>query len=183
MKAPFVKAFVIAAMLSAITIVALSIGVAWILVPAPRERFATRGFSFELARGWACTQEGTEFVCRNGKPPSDSILIMTMKHRSPEDTLSKYEQHLRAGMPMADGNGRAEVISIRRVVIGGADWVEGVFHGSEVPRYDTTYLAGITAEIGILFTMSVHKNFRDIRSKDLKSMAESLVIYQRPDRL
>jgi len=166
--------------LSAVTFCGLGIGAAWLLVPTPPERFATAAFSFDLAPGWSCMREATEYVCRLGKPPSDSVIIMAMKYRSADDILAKYEEHLRTPKPAVGGDGYAGIISIRRVTIAGSEWVEGILRNSEVHNYDTTYLAGNTAEVAILFTLSVHTKYRDIRAKDLRQMAESLVVYQRP---
>jgi hypothetical protein len=54
-----------------------------------------------------------------------------------------------------------------------------VLFGSEVPEYETTYLAGNTAEISLLVTFSVHKRYRAVRSEVLQSMMESIRFYQR----
>jgi hypothetical protein len=64
------------------------------------------------------------------------------------------------------------------VTIAGSEWVEGVLRDSEVHNYDTTYLAGNTAEVAILFTLSVHAKYREVRANDLRQMIESLVVYQ-----
>ena len=178
MNATFLKAFAGGVALSATTICGLGIGAAWLLVgPAP-QRFATAAFSFQLAPGWTCGREATEYVCHLGQPPFDAIVVMTMKYRSVDDSLAKYEEHLRAPMPAVGREGYAELISIGRPTIGGSKWVEGILRDSEIHNYDTTYLAGATAEVGILFTLSVHANYRDIRAKDLRQMVQSLVIYQ-----
>lgn len=173
MNGTFVKAFAGGVALSATTICGLGIGAAWLLAPAPPQRFATATFSFQPAPGWTCGRQVTEYVCRLGEPPSDAIVIMTMKYRSVQDTLAKYEEHLRTPMPAVGRRGYAEFISIERPIIGGSQWVEGVLRDSEVHNYDTTYLAGVTAEVGILFTLSVHASYRDIRAKDLRQMVQA----------
>ena len=162
------------------TICGLGIGAAWLLVPAPLERFATAALSFDMPPGWSCVREGTEYVCTLGKPPSDAIVIMGMKYRSADDTLEKYEAHLRTPKPAVGRDGYADVVSIERRTIAGSDWVEGVLRDSEVHNYDTTYLAGNTAEVAILFTLSVHAEYRDVRARDLRRVIESLVVYQHP---
>lgn len=102
-----------------------------------------------------------------------------MKYRSQTDTLASYEQHLREPMPAVGRGGNADLISLKRVTLAGSQWVEGVLRDSEVRNYYTTYLAGNTAEVAILVTFSVHERFRRARELDLRSMIESLVIYQR----
>jgi hypothetical protein len=178
MSQSFLKAFLAGLFFTAFAICGLGIGVAWLLVPSPPNRFSTAAFSFNLPRGWSCVREVTEYVCHEGQPPSDAIVIMTMKYRSPQDTLSSYEEHLRSPMPAVGRSGNAELISLKKVNIAGADWVEGILRDSEVYNYDTTYLAGTTAEVGILVTFSVHKIVRTARDNELRSMIESLVVYQ-----
>jgi hypothetical protein len=70
-------------------------------------------------------------------------------------------------------------VSLKRVLLAGADWVEGVRRNSEVKNYETTYLASLTAEAAVLFTFSVHEPAAPERRHELRSMADSLVIYQR----
>lgn len=179
MSAPFIKAFLAGLSLAAAVICGLGIGAAWLMVPPPPERFSTAAFSFDLPPGWSCIREVTENVCRLGKPPSDAIVIMTMKYRSAGDTMTSYEEHLRSPMPAVGREGNADLVSLRHVTIAGSEWVEGVLRDSEVHNYDTTYLAGNTAEVAILFTLSVHAKYREIRAADLRQMITSLVVYQR----
>ncbi len=154
-------------------------GGARLFVPTAPERFATAVYSFELAHGWKCTREGTEYVCSIGEPPLDAIIIAAMKYRGPTDTMSAYEEHLRSPRPAVGRDGMAELVSMRRQIIAGTEWIEGVLRDSEVHNYETTYLAANTAEIAILITFSVHERSRAVRYQDLRSMIESLVIYQR----
>lgn len=157
----------------------IGLGGAWMFVPAPPERFATAVYSFELAGGWTCAREVTEIVCRLGEPPSDAIIIATMKYRGPTDTMKAYEEHLRSPRPAVGRDGNAELVSLRREIIAGTEWVKGTLRDSEARNYETTYLAGNTAEIAMLITFSVHERYRAARSQDLRSMMESLVVYQR----
>jgi hypothetical protein len=151
---------------------ALAFGGAWLFVPSPPGRFATAVYSFELARGWSCIREGTEFVCRTGQPPFDSNILMTSKYRGPQDTMSAYEDHLRAPMPAVGREGNAELLSIKRVNLSGAEWVEGVLRNSAVAGYDTTYLAAFTSEIAMLVTFSVHEKVKTQRLPELRAMMD-----------
>ncbi|MER8522983.1 hypothetical protein [Mesorhizobium sp. M0220] len=180
MKSSSIKGFVMGMTVSGIAIGGLGVGIAWLLIPVPPERFATDRFSFNLPRGWSCHREVTEYVCQLGKPPFDATVVLTMKYRAQTDTLASYEAHLREAMPAVGRGGNADLISLKRVTLAGSQWVEGVLRDSEVHNYYTTYLAGNTAEVAILVTFSVHERFRRAREPDLRSMIESLVIYQRP---
>jgi hypothetical protein len=153
-------------------------GIAYLLVPEPARRYATATFSFAIPPGWACRRENLEHVCDNGNPPHDSIVIFTMKQRGIQDTFQAYEDHLRGPIPAAGGGGQSEFVSLKRVRIAGADWIEGVRRNSEARNYETTYLTSLTAEIAILFTFSVHEPASADRMRDLHTMADSLVVYQ-----
>lgn len=153
--------------------------VGYLTVSPEPEHFATSVFSFEIPPGWTCHREVTETICKIGAPPSDAIVIMAMKSRNKEDTLAAYEAHLRGPLPRADGRGDAHLISLRRISLGGMHWIEGRYEGSEVPNWETTYLAANTAEVGILITFSVHTNFRAQRAADLEKMARTIMVNQR----
>ena len=71
MSSAFFKAFVIGLLATGLGLGLLGLGGAWLLVPSPPERFATAVYSFELARGWKCVREGTEYVCTFGNPHTD----------------------------------------------------------------------------------------------------------------
>ena len=157
--------------------------VAQLLVAPPREQFFTSYFQFDLAPGWSCELEGTEYVCTPpGSAPHPAIVIMAMKERGDQDRLEAYEQHLRQPQPLnrADGSSAmSEVRFVRRTTLGGKEWVEALHVGSEVPNYHTYYLATTTSYLGILVTMSVHKDSADAFVRQLTEMMSSLIAYQR----
>ncbi|MCX5512990.1 hypothetical protein C3941_02095 [Kaistia algarum] len=179
MKRPFWLAFLATFAITAAVVTAGAIVVGRTVVPPPLERFATSAFTFSLPHGWTCRREGTEFVCRIGSPPSDAIVILTMKYRNAQDTLTFYEDHLHDPLPRVDGQGVAQLNSLTRRHIGGIEWVEGRVEGSEVSGWETIYLAGNTAEIGMLITFSVHPRARETRLPDLETMATTLVVNQK----
>jgi hypothetical protein len=153
-------------------------------VPAPRELFRAAPFDFELAHGWWCELEGTEYVCNPpGKPPYSAIAIIAMKERSDDDNLAAYRRHLEKPQPAgAAEKGTATMSQVRHVerrIIAGHEWVEALHAGSEIPNYDTYYLGTTTSHIGILVTMSVHKDHAAKYIAELRDMMGTLNIYQR----
>ena len=50
-------------------------------VPAPRELLRTAAFEFDLAPGWNCDREGTEWVCH---PPRQEA-VQRNRHHGDED--------------------------------------------------------------------------------------------------
>jgi hypothetical protein len=152
-------------------------------VPQPRDPFRTGSFEFDLAPGWWCERDGTEYVCNPpGKPPYPAIAIMAIKERGAGDNLGAYEIYLKEPRPVKDSAGHTtqSVVSyVRRVKLGHAEWVEALHHGSEISNYDTYYLATNTALLGILVSMSVEKSQETSYVRQLTAMMGTLNLYQR----
>lgn len=180
MNRSFLVAFAISFVSVGILLCGAGAGLAYLLVPGAPKRYATTIFSLAVSPGWKCRREYRDHVCNFGQPPFDSIVVFTLKQRGPQDTLEAYEEHLRGPIAAAGKNGgQADFVSLRRVRIAGTEWVEGTRRNSEVANYETTYLAGITAESAVLFTFSVHEPATPDRRRQLRTMADSLIIYQR----
>ena len=162
-------------------------GIGWatarLIVATPHDRFLTSYFEFDLAPGWSCELDGTEYVCRPaGKPPFPAIAIIAMKERNNQDRLEDYEAHLRARQPITMKSGEtkmSEVRSVERKMLGGKQWVEGLHAGSEIPNYLTYYLARPPPPWAFLspcrFTGTAPTNTRI----ELDDMMSSLKVYQR----
>jgi len=153
-----------------------------IALPPPRELFRAAGFDLQLAPGWWCELEDSEYVCSpDSKPPYPAIAIIAMKERSDTDNLAAYEQHLeQVQQAQAGGKNTTEMfqVPVHRRVIAGHKWVEALLSGSEVPNYDTYYLATNTSYLGILVTMSVHKDHTKEYVGQFQEMIGTLDIYE-----
>jgi hypothetical protein len=157
-------------------------GITQIVLPTPREVFRGPAFDFELARGWWCELDETTYVCTPpGKPPHAAIAIIALKQRSSSDNMQAYEEHLRKPRTSEDpdkGSGQVpEIRYVNRRTLGAHDWVEALHVGSEVPNYETYYLATNTSYLGILVTMSVHKDSADRYIAQLREMIRTLNVY------
>jgi hypothetical protein len=154
-------------------------------VGPPRDPFRTGAFEFDLAPGWQCELDGGEYVCDPpGPPPRRAIAIIAMKERSDQDSLDKYEEHLRQVHPASATEEPAagktsEVRYVKRVKLGQSEWVESLQAGSELPNYDTYYLATVTSLLGILVTLSVERASETGYIKQLNEMMSTLNVYQR----
>jgi hypothetical protein len=180
----FLTTLLIALLVTAVALGGAGYTVTQIAVPTPRDVFRAAAFEFDLAPGWWCELDETEYVCNPpGKPPLAAIAIMAMKERNEKDTLNDYEEHLRQPQSAATGDnnrGRvSEIRYVRRRMIANHEWVEALHAGSEVPNYDTYYLATITSDLGVLVTMSVHKDHSNKYIGQLNDMIATLNIYQR----
>jgi hypothetical protein len=154
-----------------------------IVVRTPRDPFRAGSFEFDLAPGWWCEREGGEYVCTPpDPPPRAAIAIIAIKERNDRDNLQQYEEHLsRPLTPAADSNrvsGPSRIRYVRRRMLGATQWVEALHIGSEVPNYDTYYLGTTTSHLGILVTMSVHKDHEAEYVKQLNEMMSTLHVYQ-----
>jgi hypothetical protein len=146
--------------------------------------FRTAAFELELAPGWWCELDGSEYVCSPpGKPPHAAIAVIAMKERNGEDNLQAYEEHLGQPQKIGDsdkGEGKfSEICYVRRTVIGSHEWVEALHANSELSNFDTYYLGTNTSYLGILVTLSVHKDFSAQYVAQLRNMIKTLKIYQR----
>jgi len=146
-----------------------------------RETFRTPYFEFELAKGWTCHRDETEYVCEaRGTDKTKAVAIVTLKERSPADSLDAYLQFIRR--PRSGGSLQPASSSVhyaRRIRLGDREWVESLHSGSEVPNYDTYYLATTTSLVGILFTLSTHATLREAQVGELRTMGASVRTYQR----
>jgi hypothetical protein len=148
-------------------------------VRQPRDPFRAGSFEFDLAPGWWCELDGTEYVCIPPvKAPYPAIAIIAIKERNKDDNLQTYEDHLKQSQHLTDGSTSA-VLNVGRVKLGHAEWVESLHRGSEVPNFDTYYLATNNSYLGILVTMSVHKDYEKIYVRQLDEMMSTLNLYQR----
>jgi hypothetical protein len=154
-------------------------GAALLFAPStPPPRFISDTFEFNLAPGWACDLEDTDYVCWKGKPPHDAIAIITRKRRGSDDNLDAYEEHLRTPRTRQDG-AQSRIRIVRRRPLAGYEWVEGVHEGSEVPNYITFYLATATSQVGVLATFSFHRDYERMGRLEMEVMMSSLKIHQR----
>jgi hypothetical protein len=155
-----------------------------LMVPPMRDVFRTAAFEFDLATGWWCELDGSEYVCSPpGKPPYAAIAILAMKERNDQDNLKAYEGHLKQPRPIDNGTGGerrfSEVREVKRSVIGAHEWVEAMHSGSEIPNYDRYYFATVTSELGILVTLSANRNVSGQYVDRFREMIKTLHVYQR----
>jgi hypothetical protein len=144
---------------------------------APLPRFITDTFEFNLAPGWGCDLDETEYVCWKGKPPHEAIAIIALKRRGPQDNLAAYEDHLRT--PRTDQDGTVATIrSVEHRTLAGYEWIEAIHESSEVRNYITIYLATVTSQVGALATFSFHRNYEQAVRKEMEIMMGSLKIHQ-----
>lgn len=163
-------------------------GVTQLTVQQPRDPFRTGSFEFDLAPGWECEHEGTEYVCSPpGASPHAAIAVIAIKQRNEADNLQAYEDYLRQpkhlDSDLSNSSGAepqiSEISYVKRRKLGNLEWVEALHLGSEIPDYHTYYLATATSFLGILVTMSVHKEREANYIHQMTEMMSTLNVYQR----
>lgn len=182
MGSRFLIAFATGFFVALATLAVAGFIVAQIATPSPRDPFRSSQFEFDLAPGWECELDGSEYVCMPpGKGPRSAIAVMAVKERGPQDTLAAYQAQLSAAKSpgVSDPTQTSVVKKVGLRQLGRHDWVEALREGSELANFDTYYLATVTAHLGILVTMSVRRDKVDDYSNDLADMLATLNIYER----
>ena len=163
---------------------AAGLAIARFLIPDPPNIYRTSIYDITLPKGWTCKFEGTELVCTPyGPPPYRAILIAAMKYRDPNiDTLDAYTAHLEKPATQKSPDGTtitSTVEQVRRTLIDGRTWVDGIHLNSEVRGYQTRYLCALTVQVAILITFSSYKDDFENYQPIFERMVRSINIYQR----
>jgi hypothetical protein len=180
-------AFLIAFLVTVVTLVAAGYAITRIPIASPREIFRAGPLEFDLAPGWWCerdSRKSLDYACSPpGKPPYSAAVLVAVKDRSTDDTLQAFENHLkqlkRTAVESSDAGEPSVVRYVKRRKLGDYEWVEALYLGSEIAGYHTYYLATTTSYLAILVTLSVHKDYQAAYMKELNSMMSTLNIYQR----
>ena len=157
MVANFLRSFAVSAIGLLLVFSGLGYAASTLLFRAPAETFHLRGANFTIPEGWVCEKEDTEVVCGKQASKRDALIITTTQTISYIDTLERYREHLSTPQPITykdGGTGMSEVRYVRTELYRGREWVDGMHHGSEVPNYDTRYLATVAGPTAILITFS-----------------------------
>lgn len=156
--------------------------------------FRNSYISFELKKNWNCKLENISWVCVNSsksKGVNTAIIILTAKEKSPIDSLSLYEEHLRkpVALKTASGTKLSKILNVSQRKINHYLWIDSLHQGSESLNFWTRYLATTSGRIAILVTFSSHKNFYTKYSNEfIKSIQSLRLVNQksgnfRPDEL
>lgn len=184
MGSRFVASLLTSFLVTLVALASAGYAVTQLFVPQPRDVFRTGFFEFELAPGWECGLDGTEYVCQApGERQKGAIAVIATKERGPKsmDSLQAYEEHLRSPKRPAidsDNSTPSTVVRAQRIWLGGKEWVESLHFGSELPGFHTYYLATVTSHVGVLVTMSYREGGEALFLKDLTDMMATVRSYQ-----
>jgi hypothetical protein len=127
------------------------------IVSKGRKTFANSYVSFEIPGDWACSLEGSNYICKSEKPELKkyAIIVVSAKVRGEKDFQDTYKAYLEKQIN-SDG-------PILEGTVNGHRWVQSVHNSSEVPGYFTHYRATVNEDLGIVISFSViadlHRDF------------------------
>ena len=182
MGSRFLTSFLVSFLMTVAVLAAGGLAITKATVRKPRDPFRTAAFEFDLATGWSCELDGTEYVCMPpGQEPRSAIAIIAMKERNKADNLQAYEEHLtKPQVNVVGGTSTpSQVKYVKRRTLGAREWVEALHLGSEIATFETYYLGTVTSNLGVLVTMSVREDHAAEYIQQLNGMMETLNVYQR----
>lgn len=175
--------FYLGMILTFATLMLIGLALAMLLIEPPSRYYRTTFFELPIPKEWDCDVTSTEIECRPvGEAGKTTIIIATAKYRGPMDTFEAYRTHLNTPQ-LIDQGGKAvpsRPVYVRDTILGGRIWIDGRHEASEVPNYDTRYMATITSRLAILATYSIHKNHFDDFERILNHSFERMDIFEPP---
>jgi hypothetical protein len=149
--------------------------------PAAAARFSNSFVEFELAPGWECAQEGSEWLCQVGQGPKndEAVIVVAAKPKGAGGKLEQYLNYLRAPRRQIDEQGRALVSEpkyAKVIKINEQDWVSSLHSDSELSSYLTRYLVTTSGEWQIGVSYSVKKPSYQKYYTEFEALVKSLKI-------
>jgi hypothetical protein len=163
---------------------ALLIGALFLAAPAHAAKFANQFTEFELPPQWQCNLEGAEWVCQstNDAKKRDAIIVLAAKLKGDQDSLDQYLAYLKAAKTYTSVQGKpvkSEPKYAETKNLNGHPWVDAMHLESEIPGFNTRYLATVKQDIGVLVTYSVNKNKWKDYINDFENMVKTLKVFRK----
>lgn len=161
---------------------ALGWAAAAVVLPSPGAVYNNAYMSLRTPAGWVCRRDGLETSCHPDAPaPRRAIIIVGAKVVGPMDDHDQYRAHLRTPRTVDTGDGPLRDSIVRFVEtrqIGGRDWVVGAHFESELPGYETWYVATAGARTALLVTYSAHQTVFEDHRRDIEEMIANIVLFE-----
>ena len=154
---------------------------------APAAPFSNSYIAFDAPSDWKCKPFDVTWVChsRLARKQKEALIVMMAKEAGALDSLSHYETVLRQPMVIQGLRKgtflKSKIFHVKTKLIRGHPWVEGFHENSEAPGYYTRYLVTKCCDksamkLGIIITLSAHKNFYSKYANDFQKLISSLQI-------
>ena len=154
---------------------------------APAAPFSNSYIAFDAPSDWKCKPFDVTWVChsRLARKQKEALIVMMAKEAGALDSLSHYETVLRQPMVIQGLRKgtflKSKIFHVKTKLIRGHPWVEGFHENSEAPGYYTRYLVTKCCDksamkLGLIITLSAHKNFYSKYANDFQKVISSLQI-------
>ncbi len=155
---------------------------AWLLGPLQGQSqtlLETDYMSVMLPPGWDCQREQTDIVCQPMEPlqSRQAIIVITAKQASFEEDLDFLKRRLlepRASQVRPSQQLRSEITAQTTLQLGGLEWVDATHFASELPQFNTRYVATSSHGLSVLFSFSAHSSQWDDYNLHFQSILSSL---------
>jgi hypothetical protein len=130
-----------------------------IATTARAKSFQNAYASFDLPDNWHCGQEGVAWICTpsSAVDTREALIVITAKVAGPEDTLPSFMNYLNRPKSLAT-RGKLPTLSqplgSNQIRVAGLEWVQSSHYASEVPGFNTTYLATVKDQLAVLLSFS-----------------------------
>ena len=149
--------------------------------------FSNSYISFDAPADWKCKPFDVTWVChsRLARKQKEALIVMMAKEAGVLDSLSHYETVLRKPVTIQGSRRgtwlKSKIFHVKTRLIRGHPWADGFHENSEAPGYYTRYLVTKCCDksamkLGIIITLSAHKNFYSKYANDFQKVISSLQI-------
>jgi hypothetical protein len=140
--------------------------------------FENSYLNITLPDSWACSLSGDAWICLSNEPAiaKNAVIVITAKVAAPEDNLPAFLTQLKRSKMMNVGGTPtpSKVLSAQYRAAAGTQWVQAEQLGSEIPDFDTLYLATVKDRLSIQLSFSAERThlaaLRPVFEKSIQSL-------------
>ncbi len=140
----------------------------------------TNYMGFQVPPGWDCQKDGADIVCQPEDPAlsRQAILVVSAKQVSAEENLDFLKRRLLEPRATAIRTGsapqRSEVTAHTVLELGGVEWVDATHFASEIPQFNTRYVATSARGLSVLLSFSAHSSQWEAYNLHFQSVLSSI---------
>lgn len=147
-------------------------------------KFANPFTEFELPPQWGCNLEGAEWVCQssNDSKKGEAVMIVLAKMKGSDDSIESYMTYLKSAKSYNGPGGKpakSEALYAKSINVNDQQWVDAAHKDSELPGFNTRYLATVKQDIGVLISFSVAKDKYQSYLPMMDDLVKSLKVFRK----
>lgn len=138
--------------------------------------FSSQAIEFRLPDKWECQNEGEQWTCQSTKEEKkrDAMLVVHINvKKTGKAATPNFLEELSKPKKIYGASGEAIVSELRfakEIRINDYPWVESLYYQSELPDFNTRYLAATSTDINFFLAFS----FRADKASEYTPMADDL---------